>query len=556
MTNKPAEYDYIIVGSGSAGSVLANRLSEDPNIKVLVLEAGPKDHSIFSRMPAAFSEPLKSNRLNWAFYTEPEPTMNNRKMYCPRGRILGGSGSVNGMVYIRGHALDYDRWASYGLNGWDYKYCLPYFKRVQNHEYGANEYRGGDGLQHVDAGKQPNPLFKAWIEAGQQAGYSYTEDANGYQQEGIGPFDRTTKNGYRDSSARAFLHPALKRPNLEVRTKVLVNKVLLEGNIATGVELSCCNKLEKIRATREVILCGGAINSPMLLQHSGIGSADFLKSLDIPVVVDLPGVGENLQDHLEIYVQYRCTQPISLYPAVRWYGRIKVGLEWILFKTGPGATNHFEAGGFIRSRPGIKHPNLQFHFLPIAMNYDGTMPAGGHGFQAHVGPMRPTSRGYVRIRNKDPRTPPSILFNYMGTENDRQEMREAVRLTRDIIKQKAFEPYRGEELAPGLSVVSDEDVDAFIRERGESAYHPSCSCKMGIIASDRMAVVDKDAKVYGVERLRVVDTSIMPDLVSGNTDAPTIMMADKLSDAILGKSPLLPSDAKIWIHPEWKTKQR
>lgn len=555
MNDKTAIYDYIIIGAGSAGSVLASRLSVDSNIKVLLLEAGPRDYSIFSRMPAAFSEPLKSNRLNWAFYTEPEPSMDNRKMYCPRGKILGGSGSVNGMVYIRGHALDYDRWASYGLGGWEYKYCLPYFRRVQTHEYGSNEYRGGDGPQHVDAGKQPNPLFKAWIEAGQQAGYSYTEDVNGYQQEGIGPFDRTTQNGYRASSARAFLHPVLGRPNLQVKTKALVHRVLFDGNIATGVEISVGKRKEVVKASREIILCAGAINSPMLLQSSGVGPAELLKELGIPVVVDLPGVGDNLQDHLEIYIQYQCKQPITLYPAVRWYGRVKVGLEWILFKTGPGASNHFEGGGFIRSKAGIQHPNLQFHFLPIAMNYDGSMPAGGHGFQVHVGPMRPTSRGYVRIRDKNPLTPPKILFNYMGTENDREEMRDAVRLTREIVARKAFDPYRGDEWTPGKNIDTDKDIDAFIRERGESAYHPSCTCKMGI-STDKMAVVDKDAKVYGVERLRVVDTSIMPDLVSGNTDAPTIMMADKLSDVILGKTPLEPSNAKVWIHPEWKTKQR
>ncbi|MCB1174726.1 MAG: choline dehydrogenase [Leptospiraceae bacterium] len=555
MSQKNNEYDYILVGSGSAGSVLAARLSEDPDVQVLVLEAGGSDSHIFSRMPAAFSEPLKGKGLNWAYYTVPDPYMDNRRMYCPRGKILGGSGSVNGMVYIRGNARDYDRWAGYGLESWSAARCLPYFRRVQDHAEGADEYRGSGGPQHVDSGRQQNPLFSAWLKAGVEAGYQSTTDVNGFNQEGIGPFDRTTRNGYRHSSCRAYLHPAKKRPNLHIKTRAFVRRILLEGSQATGVVLGRSADQEIIRARREVILCAGAINSPTILQHSGIGDPDHLQQVGVTLQHSLPGVGANLQDHLETYVQYACLQPITLYPSVRWYGRIKVGLQWIFFKTGDGATNHFEAGGFIRSAAGVEHPDLQFHFLPIAMNYDGTMPAGKHGFQVHVGPMRPTSRGSVRINSTDPRQHPDILFNYMSTEQDRKEMRAAIRLTREIVAQPAFAAFRGAELKPGIDVQSDAEIDAFIRSHAESAYHPSCSCKMGL-ASDPMAVVDEAGLVHGLSGLRVVDTSIMPDLVSGNTDAPTIMMAEKISDVIRGRPPLPESEAPFYVHPAWQSQQR
>lgn len=549
------EFDYIIIGSGTAGSVLANRLSQNSDNQVLVLEAGPSDKSIFIKMPAAFSEPLKSDKLNWGYNSEPEPGMNNRRMYCPRGRVIGGSSSINGMVYIRGHALDYDRWAEQGLPEWSYSHCLPYFKRAQRHEQGANKYRGGNGPIHVTAGSAKHPLHAAWIKAGQQAGYPYTHDVNGYKQEGIGPFDRTVWNGERCSAAKAYLHPAYKRDNLHVMSGCLAHRVLFTNNKATGVEYSKKGSVKQVQARKEVILSGGAINSPQLLQLSGLGSADHLKKLDIPVIADLPGVGENLQDHLEVYVQYESKKPISLYPSLQPFGRLKVGLEWIFSRTGPGATNHFETGGFIRSKPGIKHPNLQFHFLPLAINYDGSSPAGGHGFQAHVGPMRPTSRGHVHIRSNDPTEAPEILFNYMGTENDREEMRDAVKLTREIISQSAFDPYRAKELKPGKEIKSDSEIDAFIRERGESAYHPTCTCKMGP-ESDKNSVVNAEGQVHGTEGLRVVDASIMPDLISGNTDTPTVMIAEKMSDRILGKEPLKPSDASTWIHPDWENSQR
>ena len=552
---KEKEYDYIIVGSGTAGSVVAGRLSEDPDLRILVLEAGPADRSIFIRMPAAFSEPLKSNRLNWGYYTEPEPSMDNRRIYCPRGKVIGGSSSINGMVYIRGHALDYERWASYGLEGWSFAEVLPYFRRAQQHEFGSNPWRGGSGPVRVTAGRASHPLHGAFIEAGQQAGYDYTFDVNGYQQEGIGPFDRTTWNGVRWSAAKGFLHPALSRPNLELKKGCQVQKVLFENNQVVGVSYKRGGSVQKVRASREVILCGGAINSPHLLQLSGVGPADRLQKLGIPVVADRPGVGENLQDHMEVYVQYESKQPVSLYPSLRPLGRVKVGLEWIFSKTGPGATNHFETGGFVRSEAGVKHPDIQFHFLPLAINYDGSSPAGGHGFQLHAGPMRPTSRGYVRIASADPAAHPKILFNYMGTEQDRREMRASIRLAREIIQQKAFDAYRGKELTPGTGADSDAAIDAYVRSRAESAYHPSCTCKMGA-ADDPMAVTDDAGRVYETKGLRVVDTSVMPDLVSGNTDTPTVMLAERLSDKILGKPALESSKAAYHVHPEWQTAQR
>ena len=552
---KQNEYDFIIIGAGTAGSVLAGRLSENPENRVLVIEAGPGDRSIFINMPAAFSEPLKSDRLNWGYYSEPEPAMNNRRMYCPRGRVIGGSSSINGMVYIRGHALDYERWAKNGLPDWSYSHCLPYFRKAQRHEFGTNPYRGGTGPVHVTAGRAKHILHSAWIEAGQQAGYEYSHDVNGYRQEGIGPFDRTVWNGRRCSAARAYLHPAMNRDNLDIISKCKARRILFENKKAVGVEFSQKGKVNTVRASKEVILSGGAINSPQLLQLSGIGPADRLKNLDIPVVADLPGVGENLRDHLEVYVQYESKQPVSLYPSLQPLGRVKVGLEWIFSKTGPGATNHFETGGFVRTKPGVRHPNIQYHFLPLAISYDGSIPPVGHGFQVHAGPMRPTAKGYVRIRSNDPDDHPEILFNYMGTENDREEMRDGIRLAREIIAQKAFDRYRGKELTPGPEAKTDDEIDAYVREKGESAYHPTCTCKMGS-DNDPEAVVNNEGQVYGVENLRVADASIMPDLISGNTDTPTVMIAEKLSDSIAGKEPLNPSDAPFFEHPEWESKQR
>ena len=549
------EFDYVIVGAGSAGCVLAARLTEDPAVSVLVVEAGGKDHAWNWKihMPAALAHPLADDKINWFYNSEPEPHLDGRRMYCPRGRVLGGSSSINGMAYVRGHARDYDRWAQGGLKGWDYGHVLPYFRKAETYDRGADDYRGGEGPLRVSAGPCVNPLHRAWIEAGRQAGYPITEDMNGRQQEGLARMDMTVHAGRRWSAAVAYLKPAMARPNLTVETRALTSRVLFEGRRAVGIEYAQGGQAKRVRAAREVILSGGAINSPQLLQLSGVGAADELKALGIDVVQDLSGVGENLQDHLEIYVQHACTQPITLYSALKPWNQLRIGVDWYLRKKGLGASSHFESGGFIRSRPGVEHPDLQYHFLPIAMNYDGSNPAGSHGYQAHVGPMRSSSRGHVKIRSKDPRAAPGILFNYFSQEADRQEFRAAVRLTREILAQKAFEPFRGPELAPGPEVQSDEEIDAFVRAKVESAYHPSCTCKMG---EDSMAVVDGEARVHGLEALRVVDASIMPTIVSGNLNAPTIMMAEKLADTIRGRPALPPSEAPVWIHPDYATAQR
>ncbi|SDP57385.1 choline dehydrogenase [Rhodoferax sp. OV413] len=551
-------FDYIIVGAGSAGCVLANRLTEDPEVRVLLLEAGPGDRSIFIHMPSAFAYPLANDKYNWFYHSEPEPYMDNRAMYCPRGRVLGGSSSINGMVYIRGHALDYENWSSYkGLENWSYADCLPYFRKAETRAKGGDAYRGDSGPLNVSTGACINPLYNAFIEAGQQAGYARTEDMNGYRQEGLGPMDMTVHKGRRWSTAMAYLRPALKRPNLQVRTRALVARVAFEPESspprAVGVEVVNGHRTDLIRAQREVILCGGAINSPQLLQLSGVGNPDDLRKLGIRVVAPLRGVGANLQDHLETYVQYQCKEPITLYSAMNPVAKVKIGAEWMLKGTGLGATNHFESGGFIRSEAGVKHPDLQYHFLPMAIQYDGSAPASFHGFQAHVGPMRPTSRGTVTLKSADPKEAPRILFNYMATEQDRKEMRAGIRLTREIFAQKAFDRFRGEAVSPKDHVQTDAEIDAHIREHGESALHPSCTCRMG---TDEMAVTDGSGRVHGVTGLRVVDASIMPDVISGNLNAPTIMLAEKMADAIRGKTPLPRSDAPFFVHPDYQTAQR
>ncbi len=545
-------FDYIIVGAGSAGSVLANRLSKNPANRVLLIEAGPPDRSIFLHMPGAFAEPLKNDRFNWFYESAPEPFMNNRQMYCPRGRVLGGSSSINGMCYVRGHAFDYDRWASNALPDWSYAHCLPYFRKAETWEKGSDEYRGDSGPLHVSDGPCKNPLYEAFVEAGVQAGYPRTDDMNGHQQEGFGHMQQTTYKGERWSAAKAYMRPALQRENLEVRHSTLTEKILFDGKRAIGVMISRNGRRETVTGG-EIILSGGAINSPQLLMLSGIGPASHLAEHDIPVVADLPGVGANLQDHLEIYVQMGCRQPITLYSALSLVGRAKIGLEWLLFRRGPGASNLFESGGFIRSKAGVEHPDLQYHFLPIAISYDGRAAGDRHGFQAHVGPMRPTSRGHVRLKSADPATHPEILFNYMSTEQDRKEMRAAVRLTREIFAQQAFDLYRDGELAPGEDVQSDNEIDAFVRSHGESAYHPSCTCAMG---SGEQAVVDGELKVHGLESLRVVDASVMPTIPSGNLNAPTIMIAEKAADIILGNPALPVSGAAVWQHPDWQISQR
>ena len=475
-------------------------------------------------------------------------------MYCPRGRVLGGSSSINGMAYVRGHAFDYNRWAQIdGCQGWSYSDCLPYFKQAESLDIGGDTYRGSDGPLKVTAGKMNNPLHKAWMMAGKEAGYPITEDPNGYQQEGFGRMDMTVDSGRRSSAAKAYLRQASTRKGLTIKKNTIVNRVLIKDGRAIGVEFTKRGSAICVYATKEVILSAGAINSPQLLMLSGIGPANYLADLDIPIVKDLPGVGENLQDHLEIYLQMDCLQPISLYGVQNPISKLMIGLQWIFTSSGLGATNHFESGGFIRSHAGVAHPNIQYHFLPIAMNYDGSTAQKRHGFQVHVGPMRPTSRGRIWLDSNDPTSAPKILFNYMSTEIDRLEMREAIRLTREVLSQPAFTSLSGEELLPGIAVQTDEEIDSFVREYGESAYHPSCTCAMG---KSKLSVVDSSGRVHGLKGLRVVDASIMPSIVSGNLNAPTIMLAEKIADAIREKRPLSPIHAKTWENPDWESLQR
>ncbi len=549
-------YDYVIVGAGSAGCVLADRLSADGTHRVLLLEFGGSDRSIFIQMPAALAYPMNTKRWNWGYESELEPHLNGRRLNCPRGKGLGGSSSINGMVYVRGNALDFERWKNEeGARGWGYADVLPYFKRAEARAEGGNEYRGGDGPLSTTYGTLRNPLHQAWLDAAQEAGYCLTEDYNGFRQEGFGRMDMTVRNGTRCSAAKAYLYPAQKRSNLTVIQNALAKRVLFEGKRAVGVEFERGGQLRQVRAAREVILSGGSINSVQLLKLSGIGPAQELSDLGIPVLADRPGVGGNLQDHLEFYFQMACTQPVSLYGQANLLGKAMAGAQWLFLRSGIGATSHFESCGFIRSRAGIQYPDIQYHFFPMAINYDGSALATEHGFQAHVGPLRSKSRGTVTLRSADPRDKPKIQFNYMSHPDDWAEMRACVRLTREIFAQPAFAPWRGREIQPGADCVSDEAIDAFIAEHVESALHPSCTCKIGD-ANDPLAVVDPELKVIGVEGLRVIDSSVMPSITTGNLNAPTIMIGEKGADLVLGKPPLAPSNAPYYVAPAWQESQR
>ena len=542
------EYDFVIVGGGSAGCVLANRLSADPSASVLVLEAGRPDSwwDVYIHMPAAFSFPIGSKRYDWRYASEPEPYMQGRRVTHARGKVLGGSSSINGMIFQRGNPLDFEKWAADpGLEHWDYAYCLPYFKRMETCVEGADEYRGGEGPLVVERGSASNPLFAAFLEAVQQAGYALTEDVNGQRQEGFARFDRNVHRARRLSAARAYLHPVRKRPNLEVTCRALVTRVLFEGTRAVGIEFAKAGGFERVRA-REVILCGGAINSPQLLQLSGVGSREQLESVGVGVVHELPGVGENLQDHLEVYVQHECTKAISVAPALKWRNRPWVGFRWLFFRDGPGATNHFEAGGFVRSNEEVPYPNLMFHFLPLAIRYDGTQPAGDHGYQVHVGPMNSDVRGSVKITSANAHVPPALQFNYLSTEQDRREWLEAIACARDILAQAAFAEYDAGEISPGPDVQTDEEILDWVGRDAETALHPSCSCRMGV---DELAVVDPGTlRVHGLEGLRIVDASVMPYVTNANIYAPVMMIAEKAADLILGATPLAPERVDFYRH--------
>ena len=552
-----AEADYVIVGAGSAGCALAYRLSE-AGASVLVVEYGGSDAGPLIQMPGALSFPMNMKRYDWGYRSEPEPHLGGRRLACPRGKVIGGSSSINGMVYVRGHAKDFDTWEAMGASGWSYADVLPYYKRMETWDPaghgGDASWRGSDGPLHVTRGKRDNPLVQAFVQAGRQAGYQLTDDYNGQQQEGFGPMEHTIHKGARWSAAKAYLRPALQRENCNL-IRGLARKIVFSGRRAVGVELLAGGGLKTVRAKKEVILASSSINSPKLLMLSGIGPAAHLTAHGIQIVADRPGVGQNLQDHLEVYIQMAASQPVSLFKYWNLLGKARVGLQWALTRSGPGASNQFESAGFIRSAAGVEYPDLQFHFLPIAVRYDGQAASEGHGFQAHIGPMRSPSRGAVTLRSAKPEDSPKITFNYMSTEKDWIDFRRGIRLTRDIFAQEAFRPFVKHEIQPGVALQTDAQIDGFIRAHAESAYHPCGTCKMGAV-DDPLAVVDPQTNVIGVKGLRVVDSSIFPQITNGNLNGPSIMVGEKASDLILGKTPLARANSQPWLAPDWQTSQR
>ncbi|WP_299738539.1 choline dehydrogenase [uncultured Roseobacter sp.] len=549
--------DFVIVGAGSAGCAVAYRLAEAGS-SVIVIEHGGTDVGPFIQMPAALSYPMNMKRYDWGFSSEPEPHLNNRRLACPRGKVIGGSSSINGMVYVRGHAMDFDHWAEQGADGWAYADVLPYYKRMESWHDGGHggdpAWRGTDGPLHVSRGPRKNPLYQAFVNAGRQAGYEATDDYNGEKQEGFGPMEQTVWEGRRWSAANAYLRPALKRENCEL-INGLAQRIVIEEGRATGVEIRRGGRVEIVTARREVVLAASSINSPKLLMLSGIGPAAHLAEHGIAIAANRPGVGQNLQDHLELYLQMAASQPITLYKHWNPISKAMIGAQWLFTKTGMGASNQFESTAFIRSQPGVPYPDIQYHFLPIAVRYDGKVAAEGHGFQAHVGPMRSPSRGAVSLASNDPAAAPKIFFNYMSTEEDWVDFRRCIRLTREIFAQDAFKPFVKSEIQPGQAVQTDDELDAFIKEHAESAYHPCGTCRMGR-ADDPNAVVDPEARVIGVDGLRVADSSIFPRITNGNLNAPSIMVGEKVSDHLLGRDPLARSNDVPWVHPAWASSQR